>query len=448
MSLRWRIAASLAVIAAFVCALAATGAYVATRHQLDRSIDSSLLERAHGANGAHPIDANGDPADYMNDGCPPPGLVQPAAAAQLVAQDGTVTVCVDGAVKLPVSTADIAMASSRTGKPKLSTVTVKGQRYRVLAIPWRNGGLLQTARSLDETESVLSSLRLQLVFLSLVGIAAAAVLGWIFARRLVRPIVRLRNVAERIARTQDLDVPVPQTGGGEIGSLAVSFSTMVDALAKSRRQQQQLITDASHEFRTPLTSLRTNSELLERSDRLSDEQRRSVVQGIQLEVDELSKLFSELVELATDQSNDEPVQAVSLRDLADDGANRARLRTGREVTVTGDGATVDVRPHLIERAIANLVDNAIKYSPGPIELVLDGHRFEVRDEGPGFDAEDIPYVFDRFYRSNEARTEPGSGLGLAIVQQIVERHGGTVWATDRPEGGAAVGFELPSTPAG
>ena len=110
---------------------------------------------------------------------------------------------------------------------------------------------------------------------------------------------------------------------------------------------------------------------------------------------------------------------------------------------TGDGATVDVRPHLIERAIANLVDTAVEYSPGPIELVLDGHRFEVRDEGPGFDTEDIPHVFGRFYRSNEARTEPGSGLGLVIVQQIVDRHGGTVWATDRPEGVAAVGFELP-----
>ncbi len=442
MSLRWRIAASLAVIAAFVCALAATGAYVATRHQLEKSIDTSLLERAQGANGPHPIDANGDRADYMNDGCPPPGLVQ-AAAAQLVASDGTVTVCVEGAVKLPVSKADIAMAGTGTGKPMLSTVAVNGKRYRVLAIPWRSGGLLQTARSLDETESVLSSLRLQLLFISLVGIAAAAVLGWFFARRLVRPIVRLRNVAERIARTQDLDAPVPQTGGGEIGSLAVSFSTMVDALATSRRQQQQLISDASHEFRTPLTSLRTNSELLDRSDRLSEEQRRSVVQGIQLEVDELSKLFSELVELATDQSNDEPLQSVSLRDLADDVAGRARLRTGREVTVSGDGATVAVRPHLVERAITNLVDNALKYSAGPVELGLDGRRVEVRDEGPGFKPEDIPHVFDRFYRSNEARTEPGSGLGLAIVQQIVERHGGTVWATDRPGGGAAVGFELP-----
>ncbi len=446
MSLRWRIAASLAVIAAFVGALAATGAYVATQRQLQKGIDSSLLERAQGANGPHPQFANGDHAEYANDGCPPFGLVQPAIAAQLVAADGTVTTCFDGAVKLPVSKAEMALAGKRGAEPKLSTVTVNGNKYRVLAIPWRNGGLLQTARSLDETETVLSSLRLQLLFLSLVGIAAAALLGWVFARRLVRPIVRLRNAAERIAKTQDLDAPVPRTGGGEIGSLAVSFSTMVDALATSRRQQQQLITDASHEFRTPLTSLRTNAELLDRADRLTPEQRRSVVEGIQLEVDELSKLFSELVELATDQSNDEPLQALELRDLADEAAKRARLRTGREVTVTGQGTTVSVRPHLIERAIANLVDNAIKYSPGPIELVLDGRRFEVRDQGPGFNPEDIPHVFDRFYRSDEARTEPGSGLGLAIVQQIIERHGGTVWATDRAEGGAAVGFELPPAP--
>ncbi|MCU1456877.1 MAG: mprB [Actinomycetia bacterium] len=448
MSLRWRIAVSLAVIAAFICALAATGAYLATQHQLQKSIDTSLLERAQSVNGTNPVDPNGDHPHYGDDGCPPAGLVQPAAAAQIVKPDGTVTVCVAGGVKLPVTSADIAKAGTPGGKPKLSTVTVHGTRYRVLAIPWRNGGLLQTARSLDETQSVLSSLQLQLVFLSLAGIAAAALLGWLFARRLVRPIVRLRNVAERIARTQELDAPVPQTGGGEIGSLAVSFSTMVDALSKSRRQQQQLITDASHEFRTPLTSLRTNAELLDRSERLSDQQRRSVVEGIQLEVEELSNLFSELVELATDQSNDEPVQAVGLRDLADDAANRARRRTGREVTVTGTGDTVNVRPHLIDRAITNLVDNALKYSDGPVELVLTGRRFEVRDVGPGFNAEDIPHVFDRFYRSNEARTEPGSGLGLAIVQQIVERHGGTVWATDRDEGGAAVGFELTDGHAG
>jgi two-component system sensor histidine kinase MprB len=140
---------------------------------------------------------------------------------------------------------------------------------------------------------------------------------------------------------------------------------------------------------------------------------------------------------------------VPLRALADDVAERARRRTGREITVSAEGApgTVLVGPHMAERALTNLVDNAVKYSPGAIAIVIDGRRVEVRDDGPGIAPEDEAHVFDRFYRSAEARTEPGSGLGLAIVQQIVTRHDGSVWATNRPGGGAAVGFELPAAPA-
>ncbi len=282
------------------------------------------------------------------------------------------------------------------------------------------------------------------------GITAAALLGWLFARRLVRPIERLTDTAERIARTQDLEAPMPEIGSGEVGSLATSFSTMVDALAVSKRQQQQLVTDASHELRTPLTSLRTNAELLDRPDALNAEQQQRAVHGIRLEVNELSDLVSELVELATDRADDEAPEPVALQPLAEDVAEHARRRTGREITVVTEGepATVLVRPHMAERALANLVDNAAKYSPGTITVVIAGNRVEVRDDGPGIAAQDQPHVFDRFYRSAEARTEPGSGLGLAIVRQIVERHDGRVWATNREGGGAAVGFELPAVAAG
>jgi two-component system sensor histidine kinase MprB len=252
----------------------------------------------------------------------------------------------------------------------------------------------------------------------------------------------------RIAHTQDLEAPIPEIGGGEVGSLATSFSTMVDALAVSKRQQQQLVTDASHELRTPLTSLRTNAELLDRAAPLNAEQQQRAVHGIRLEVNELTDLVSELVELATDRADDAVPEAVPLRPLADDIAKRAHRRTGRDIAVVVDGepATVLVRPHMGERALANLVDNAVKYSPGAITIVINGARVEVRDDGPGIRPADQPHVFDRFYRSAEARTEAGSGLGLAIVKQIIERHGGTVWATNRDGRGAAVGFELPPAP--
>ncbi len=453
MSLRWRIAIGLALIAALVSTIGAAGAYLTTKKQLQDSVDDSLLARTAGfdARGPRPGAGEGNgviPGGQAGQGfvftfgCPPPGAAQTASIIQVTSADGVVTKCIDGAPRLPRPTKAHDLVQ---GRNEIYTVTVAGTSYRVLATRQPDGALVQIARSLAETEDVLSSLRLQLLVLSLVGIAAAALLGWAFARRIVRPIERLRATAERIALTQDLEAPIPETGGGEVGSLATSFTTMVDALAVSKRQQQQLVTDASHELRTPLTSLRTNAELLDRPDALNPEQQQRAVTGIRLEVNELTDLVSELVELATDRADDETPEPVPLQPLADDVAARARRRTGRDITVVTEGtsASVLVRPHMAERALANLVDNAAKYSPAAIVIAVKGNQVEVRDDGPGIAPIDQPHVFDRFYRSAEARTEPGSGLGLAIVKQIVERHGGTVWATNREAGGAAVGFELP-----
>jgi two-component system sensor histidine kinase MprB len=258
--------------------------------------------------------------------------------------------------------------------------------------------------------------------------------------------VNLRDTAEQIASTQDLTTPIPVDGEGEVGSLARSFTTMVHALATSREQQQRLISDASHEMRTPLTSLRTNIELLGRGDQLAPSERQEVVEALNVEVAELSDLVGELVDLATDSWKDEPAEPVRLADLAEDVCGRARRRTGRDITceVDGDAAPIIGHPQQLERAISNLVDNAVKYSPAgtAIDLVATTGSVVVRDRGPGIAPEDQPHVFDRFYRSTTARSEPGSGLGLAIVQQIVDRHHGRVWATNRSDGGAEVGFVL------
>ena len=330
------------------------------------------------------------------------------------------------------------------------------------------------ARDLTEVEEVLGGLRRRLIGFGLAGVAAASVLGWLVARRVVRPVERLRDAAERIARTQDLATPLPAGGSGEVGSLTRSMGTMVGALATSRQQQQRLITDASHELRTPLTSLRTNVELLRRAEDLPAPQRAEVLADLQFELEELTQLLAELVELATDRyGDDEPAESVSLADLARSVAARSERRNGRPVIVRAAGSDrglharrhhrrvrdglarwtarvdslVEGRPQQLERAIGNLIENSIKYSApdeGPVEVVVDGGRLEVLDRGPGIPAADQPLVFDRFYRSTASRAAPGSGLGLAIVRQIVEGHGGRVWATDRLGGGAAVGFELPS----
>ena len=469
MSLRWRLALGLGLITALVIGFVGVGAYVAVADRLQSSVDESLRDRAdevvksYQDNRGHepnpgatqvaqpgPSDDDDDPF-YHPAQCPPAGAIQPAAGAQVVDADGSVIECIEGGVKLPVGKSDVVLASSRNRGSDIRTETVKGHRYRVLTVSRGDGSALQLARGLGETDDVLGSMQRWLVGIGIAGVGAAVLLGWLLARRTVRPVDRLRVTAERIAATQDLAVEVPVGGPSEIASLGRSFTTMVDALGTSRREQQRLVSDASHELRTPLTSLRTNAELLARADRLTPEQQAAVVEGIELEVEELTHLVTELVELATDRSDDnEPLEWVDLGALARDVALRAERRSGRTVTVVADEpATVQVRPQMLTRAISNLVDNALKYSaaPAPVEVVVTGTRLEVRDEGPGIPAADQSRVFDRFYRSDTARTEPGSGLGLAIVKQAVERHGGTVWATNRttPDGtieGATVGFEL------
>jgi two-component system sensor histidine kinase MprB len=475
MSLRWRLALGLGLITALVIGFVGVGAYVAVADRLQSSVDQSLRERAddvsHSYNDhkpnpggnpngnatqvAQPTQPSGDNDDnpfYHPSQCPPAGAMQPAAAAQVIESDGVVTVCIEGGVKLPVDKSDIRLASVHTPDSQIRTETIKGHRYRVLTVSRSDGSALQLARGLGEVDDVLDSMSRWLVGIGIAGVGAAVLLGWLMARRTVRPVDRLRVTAERIAATQDLAVEVPVGGPSEIASLGRSFTTMVDALGTSRREQQRLVSDASHELRTPLTSLRTNAELLARADRLTAEQQAAVVEGIELEVDELTHLVTELVELATDRSDDnEPLEWVDLSVLARDVARRAERRSSRTVTVSaGEPATVQVRPQMLTRAISNLVDNALKYSapPAPVEVVVTGTRLEVRDEGPGIPEADQPRVFDRFYRSDTARTEPGSGLGLAIVKQAVERHGGTVWATNRTAAdgtvqGASVGFQLP-----
>lgn len=463
MSLRWRVALGLGLITLLVIGFVGVAAYVAVADRLQGSVDDSLeqraaeVTRAGGAGDAarvepRPDDDHDDYEFSRPANCPPAGFLQPAAAAQLVASSGTATVCIEGGIAIPVTHDDREIARGDDEEDYLRTIRIDGKRYRVITVAQSPGTALQIARGLGEVDDVLASMRRWLLGLGAMGVAAAFGLGWLLARRTIRPVEELRDTAEHIAATQDLAVAVPVGGPSEIASLGRSFTTMVDALGTSRREQQRLVSDASHELRTPLTSLRTNAELLRRADRLTPEQQASVVDGIEMEVDDLTHLVSELVELATDRStDDEPIETVDLATLAGDVVARARRRTGREIVLTAeDPVALDVAPQAITRAISNLVDNACKYSAGPIDVVVVGASLEVRDRGPGIPEADRPHVFDRFYRSSTARTEPGSGLGLSIVEQAVARHGGRVWAGNRDdpdaEGtlGAAVGFELPT----
>jgi two-component system sensor histidine kinase MprB len=279
-------------------------------------------------------------------------------------------------------------------------------------------------------------------------------------------LLALTRAAEDVATTSRLDVAVTVSGDDETGRLAAAFRRMLDALARSKGEQQRLVQDAGHELRTPLTSVRTNISLLARFDRISAEDRERIVADLDSETRELGHLVEEIVVLASGQSPGSSPEVVALGALAEQAAGRVRRRSGRDIVVTADGSTVDGRPQVLERAIANLLDNAVKFSnssgsagscsPGPgstgpgsdgatppIELTVDSGRVTVCDRGPGIPSDDLAHVFDRFYRAIDARSRPGSGLGLAIVREAAESHGGTVFARPRVGGGVCVGFELP-----
>ncbi len=262
------------------------------------------------------------------------------------------------------------------------------------------------------------------------------------------PTTVLGSVAagRHVAETQELEARIDVDRDDEVGRLAASFHAMLTALEESREQQHRLVYDAGHELRTPLTALRTNIELLARADDLPEEQRRGLLDDITFELKELSNLVTEVIDLATDAATtDEPVIALALGELVERAVERARRRTGREIETELEPHQIQGRRVMLERAVANLLDNAAKWSPadGRVEVTLSGSRLEVRDHGPGIAEVDLPRLFDRFYRAKARRGAPGSGLGLSIVKRIVEEHDGTVFAERAEDGGAIVGFELP-----
>jgi two-component system sensor histidine kinase MprB len=437
MSLRARLTVVVAAIVALAVAGGAWAAWAATSHQLHGEVDRFLLGRVDTYVHTGPGDRQlGGERDHGG-----AALVDFDAITKVLDANGDVYAAVAGQPALPVDATDRTLAADRSGRTRFRDVTVGGQHYRLLTVSLSGGGAVQLARSLSETDDILHVLRDRLLLAALGGAAIAALVAWEVARRTTRPVVELTAAAEAVAATQDLSVPIPVRGDDEVGRLASSFNAMLAALGTSRDQQRRLVTDASHELRTPLTAVRTNVDLLLRAaEDLDVDQRRELLDETRLELDELTALVAELVELATDARADEPVVAVDLAEVAEDVAARFRRRSGRAVTVASDQpAEVEGRRAMLDRAVANLVDNALKFSPSsePVEVHVTGRRVTVLDRGPGVHGDDRTRVFDRFYRADATRTMPGSGLGLAIVKQVAQVHGGSA-SIDAREGGGAV----------
>jgi two-component system sensor histidine kinase MprB len=446
--LRTRISLLAATAAAGAVVLVSLAAFLTVRSNIYSTLDSNLLQRATAAAQselAAPLRISTIPPEVLGAGDIRIALVTAAGTAQSAEGEAS---------SPPIAGPELEVAQGLQAS-SVRSATIGADVYRVVAVSAGPGEALVMGQRLAPTEQLLTRLAVALPLVGVLGVLAAGLAGLTVARTALRPVQRLTSATERVAGTGDLR-PIPVDGDDELARLTVSFNDMLGALAASQEQQRRLVADAGHELRTPLTSMRTNLELLAAASRpgapvLPAIDRAELLDDVQAQVEELTTLVGDLVELARDDAPRGVHEPVELVDVVSRALERVRRRAGDVVfeaelvpwTLTGDATA-------LERAVLNLLDNAAKWSPsgGTVTLRMRAVDewsvgLEVTDEGPGIAEQDLPRVFDRFYRADQARTMPGSGLGLSIVRQVALRHGGTVWAGRAQGGGALLAMRLP-----
>jgi two-component system sensor histidine kinase MprB len=453
--LRKRIGIAAAAAVGVAVVIAAVVSYLVVSNELYGQIDDSLRAEATA------VEQTGNLSPAVADlpvispkaGGPPPYAQLVVGNRILVARTG---------LTLPVTAETEAVASG--GHAYMSDITVSGSRLRELTIPVtvtqdfnRVPAALQLARPLAGIDNVLSNLRLVLVLLCVGGIGLAAGLGRFAARRVLSPLAEVAETAQRIGETDDLSTRLSIHADDEVGQLATNFNSMLERLEHSRaalddsvRAQRQLVADASHELRTPVTSLRTNIEVLLAGGELGEEDRNRLLADVVEQSEELSALVGDLIELARGDEPHGSADEVRLDRVVEESVARARRNAPGLVFQTHlEPVIVEGVGERLLRAVNNLLDNAARHSPpgGTIEVTVNGGGVRVRDHGTGIHDDDLPYVFDRFFRGAHTRGSQGSGLGLAIVRQVTEQHGGTATAANAPDDGAVFTLNLPTTPA-
>jgi two-component system sensor histidine kinase MprB len=448
-----------AAAVAIAVAAVAVASWLLTRSQLQNELDNSL--RNVGA-------PNGQITQAL-EACQE-GTSNPGTTAKNFAYFQIVSTTGDRCVTLysqpvKVQPEDVAVARREKASALHDSVTDTGERVRVdtkqQQVRVGPGPLtsftVSVSRPVAEIETSLNRLALLLAVVAGIGVLGAGAAGLWVARAGLRPVDGLTRAVEHVARTEDLTVRIPVEGEDEIARLSRSFNSMTAALASSRDRQSQLIADAGHELRTPLTSLRTNIELLARSEEtgraIPPDDRRALMESVKAQMTELAALIGDLQELSRpDALAPGQVKVVALHETVEHALRRARLR-GPALTIDARITSWYVRaePAMIERAVVNVLDNAVKFSPpgATIEVSLDTRgELTVRDHGPGIPPEDLPHVFERFWRSPSARSLPGSGLGLAIVARTVQQAGGEIVLRPAGGGGTVASITLPgaSTP--
>ncbi|MDA8147443.1 MAG: HAMP domain-containing sensor histidine kinase [Actinomycetota bacterium] len=448
------LAATTAVVIAVV--LASVAAYLVAYNSLIGSVDDTLYADASSAVTSHQI----------YDSCSKPA---PGVCIQVVGANGSTGLAQPILSIIPQVRA-VADASDK-GTVAYATTTVRGTTTREIAYPITpgyeyqtngpsgpelialpSGGALQVSAPLTGVDQQLGRLALDLWIIAAGGIAVAVMLGLGVGRTALVPLNDLTRSIEELAETTDVSEPLAPGGNDELGRLRRAFNRLLAALDSSRDAQRQLVLDASHELRTPLTSLRTNMEVARRMDELPPGDRDVLINDVLTQLDELSALVGDLAELSRGELPREARRPVRLDAIVHDAAALAtthgRVR-GVTFVVDSEPTWVDAPRGRIERAVGNLLDNALKWSPdhGVVEVACREGTVTVRDHGPGVDDIDLSRIFDRFYRAPAARGKPGSGLGLAIVAQVATEEHGTVGVANAGDGGAVFTFRLPVVPA-
>jgi len=430
-------------VAAVALAITAV-AFLAIRTDLENQVRQEVAARA--ATVAHQARLY---RDRIPDGWVPPhssgfGLTY----TQVITSAGAVWAPPGDAGLLPPSGGAIDVAAGRASS-FYATAQVNGTRAMVLTASLAPGIAVQVAEPLTATDAAVARVGATLGTLSAIGVLAATILGWAVARAGLSPVSRLARVAEEVSLTGDPDRRVAVDRRDELGRLATTFNAMLGALQRSLGAQRRLVTDASHELRTPLASLRINVDVLAENPDMPAADRTEVLDRVTDQVAELSRLVASVTDLARGEPPAADRFPVRLNAVVGDALEAARRdwpKTEFSSYLAGD--VVEGTAERLRVAVKNLLDNAAKFGPsgGPVELRLVGGELTVRDHGPGIDDEDLPFVFDRFYRALSSRAAPGSGLGLAVVREIVTCHGGTVMAEPAPGGGTVMRLTLPAVP--
>ncbi len=445
--LRDRIAVLVAAAVASAVALTGVAAWLITRVTVYNQLDSELVDVAA-------VTANWVAVDIEGMGGLDTNALKAAnVTVMLVRADGRTSTLPGATVTLVPGVEELSVARRQQGSSARTGAASNGEPYRIVAVPLTSGAesyALVLGRPLEATSNILATLAWSLAIFGLLGVGVSSAIGFVIARSAVAPMRRLTEAVTHVTDTNELD-PIAVEGSGELADLGRSFNTMLSSLQSSRERQRRLIADAGHELRTPLTSLRTNVELLvadERSRMLPEGARTDILRDIAAQLGEFTTLVGDLVHLSREDVVEPHPEPIDLRDVVHSAIARAKRR--------GPSLAFDVElhplyligePDSLERAITNLLDNAVKFSPpdGTVHVLLEGDRLRISDQGPGIPDDELPHVFDRFWRSPSARNTPGSGLGLSIVAQTIKAHGGWVKAGHSAEGGAEFIVRLPGS---